>query len=185
MAWNKAHKAQSKDKILQSAAMLFTHHGFEQVSIDQVMEKAEMTRGAFYSHFTSKSELYAQALAKASLLAQQRISTGTRNDIKQLARNYLSAQHLNEISEQACPLAFLVSDINQQDAKVKATYTEIFEQFIQQAQHVTNNRALAIQNTVLMIGGLAIARALENDELSSEVLKTCQNAVKDSANKGD
>ena len=56
MAWQDTHKAQSKDRILTSAAMLFTHHGFEKISIDQVMKNAELTRGAFYSHFKSKSD---------------------------------------------------------------------------------------------------------------------------------
>lgn len=178
MAWNKTHKAQSKDKILQSAALLFTHQGFEQVSIDQVMEKAKMTRGAFYSHFSSKSDLYAQALAKASKVAQQRISTNTRNDLQQLALSYLSVQHINDITEQACPLAFLVSDINQQDATVRAAYTDIFEKFIQQTQDLTQDRQLAIQNSVMMIGGLAIARAIENNDFSDEILQACQCAVK-------
>ena len=47
MAWHKTHKEQSKDKILRSAAMLFTHHGFDKISIDQIMKVAKMTRGCF------------------------------------------------------------------------------------------------------------------------------------------
>ncbi len=179
MAWNKTHKEQSKDKILQSAAMLFTHHGFEKVSIDLIMENAELTRGAFYSHFSSKSDLYAQAITKASQLAQQRLSSHIPTNIVSLAKNYLSLQHKNEDCQQACPLAFLVSDINQQNEQVRKTYSKTFNRFIENTEKLTADREKALQNAVLMIGGMAIARALDNNELSNELLVACQAGISD------
>lgn len=112
MAWQQTHKKESKDRILQSAAMLFTHHGFEQISIDQVMKNAALTRGAFYSHFSSKSDLYAQAIAKAAQLAYKRKPVNGPQKMKDFSQYYLSAEHRDNSCEQACPLAFLVSDIN-------------------------------------------------------------------------
>jgi len=43
---------------------LFNRHGFNAVSIDDVMAEAGLTRGNFYCHFTSKSDLYAQSVAR-------------------------------------------------------------------------------------------------------------------------
>lgn len=177
MAWQNTHKEQSKDRILQSAAMLFTHHGFEQISIDQVMKKAELTRGAFYSHFSSKSDLYAQAITKASQVAYQRKPTNSPQNMEDFAQYYLSTQHRDNNNEQACPLAFLVSDISQQDAQVKATYTKTLQAFIQQAQALTGSREKALQSAVLMIGGLALSRALDDKDFSNELLTACKKGV--------
>ena len=177
MAWQKTHKEQSKDKILRSAAMLFTHHGFEKISIDQVMKDAALTRGAFYSHFNSKSDLYAQAINKAAQLARQRKPCDLPKDIEQFGQYYLSRQHRDDKHQQACPLAFLVSDISQQNEQVKNTYTEVFSHFVTQAERHSDNREQALQRAVLMIGGLAISRAISEKGFSDELLQACQTGL--------
>jgi len=177
MAWHETHKEQSKERILTSAAMLFTQHGFEKISIDQVMTKAELTRGAFYSHFRSKSDLYAQAISKAAKVAYQRRPVDCPENMKDFAEYYLSRQHRDDVYKQACPLAFLVSDINQQDSQVKATYTKTLQAFIAQAESLTGNREKALQSAVLMIGGLAISRALDDTDFSNELLAACKEGV--------
>lgn len=177
MAWQETHKEQSKDRILASAAMLFTHNGFEQISIDQVMKKAELTRGAFYSHFTSKSDLYAQAIRKASQVAYKRRPIDCPKNLNDFAQYYLSKEHRDNEHKQACPLAFLVSDISQQDNQVKATYTQVMKKFVKQAQSITQDREKALQSAVLMIGGLALSRALSDRSFSNELLSACQVGV--------
>ncbi|TWX66281.1 TetR/AcrR family transcriptional regulator [Colwellia demingiae] len=177
MAWQETHKEQSKDRILKSAAMLFTHHGFEKISIDQVMKNAELTRGAFYSHFSSKSDLYAQAISKAAKVAYKRKPVNCPQNMKDFAQYYLSSEHRDNNYEQACPLAFLVSDISQQDNQVKETYTKTLKAFLAQAQSLTVSREKALQSAVLMIGGLAISRALDDKDFSNELLAACQKGV--------
>jgi len=177
MAWQVTHKEQSKDKILTSAAMLFTHHGFDKISIDQVMEKAELTRGAFYSHFSSKSDLYAQAINKAAQVAYQRTPDNETVQMAEYAQFYLSPAHRDDNLQQPCPLAFLVSDINQKNEQVKSTYTKTFKRFIKLAEQSITDRQQALQSAALMIGGLAIARALNEEPLSDELLKSCQAGV--------
>ncbi|MBU2893485.1 TetR/AcrR family transcriptional regulator [Colwellia sp. D2M02] len=177
MAWHKTHKENSKDKILTSAAMLFTQGGFEQVSIDDVMKNAQLTRGAFYSHFRSKSDLYAQAIAKAAQNAQQRRPESSKADMALYAQYYLSKQHRDDDLAQGCPLAFLVSDITQQDEQVRQAYTETLQRFIAQAEQSIETREQTLQSVVMMIGGLAISRALNDTNLSNEILAACQQGV--------
>ena len=62
MAWTEQHKTQSRERIVDSAAQLFTQLGFDSVSIDDVMQAAGLTRGAFYAHFKNKAELYQCAI---------------------------------------------------------------------------------------------------------------------------
>ena len=63
MPYPPEHKVQTRARIVESARRLFNRHGFEQVTIDQIMASAGLTRGAFYHHFDSKDELYAAAVA--------------------------------------------------------------------------------------------------------------------------
>ena len=63
MPYSPEHAVQTRGRIVESARRLFNRHGFEQVTIDQIMAAAGLTRGAFYHHFQSKNELYAAAVA--------------------------------------------------------------------------------------------------------------------------
>lgn len=47
----------TKKKIYKSAEQLFKKHGFENVSVDAIVESAGVSKGTFYVHFESKSAL--------------------------------------------------------------------------------------------------------------------------------
>ena len=51
-----------RENILRSAMDLFGEHGFEPVSIDDVAERAHVGKGSVYRQFTSKQQLYAEAV---------------------------------------------------------------------------------------------------------------------------
>src|SRR5215471_6877048 len=59
------HRERTRERIVRSARVLFNRHGFDRVSIDDVMKHAGLTRGGFYRHFDSKSDLYAEAISFA------------------------------------------------------------------------------------------------------------------------
>jgi AcrR family transcriptional regulator len=61
---SRKHHNRIRDLVLQSAGRLFDRHGFNAVSIDDVMAEAGLTRGSFYCYFSSKSDLYAQSVAR-------------------------------------------------------------------------------------------------------------------------
>src|SRR5882762_918576 len=63
MPYPPGHHKEVEKKIVQSARKLFNRYGFDQVSINQIMADAHLTRGAFYNYFDSKSDLYARVLA--------------------------------------------------------------------------------------------------------------------------
>ena len=61
---SRKHHNRIRELVLQSAGRLFNRHGFNAVSIDDVMAEAGLTRGSFYCYFSSKSDLYAQSVAR-------------------------------------------------------------------------------------------------------------------------
>lgn len=173
MPWHPDHKAQSRERILHTAARLFTRHGFAGVSIDTLMQEAGLTRGAFYAHFASKSELYAEAIVTAARQGVERLGQGTGPETRE---RYLSREHL-ESEAGLCPLASLVSDVAQQDPRVRASYTRLFRGFIERAAGGEDARQRALQRAVMMIGGLAIARTLSDEALAEELLQACRRGV--------
>lgn len=167
MPWPEDRRAASRDRILLSAERLFTVHGFDQVSIDQVMQDAGMTRGAFYAHFRSKCDLYSEAIVSAA----RRMAKDHPLDVEALVRRYLSPEHLGDEMGN-CPLAFLVSDISQRDSQVRDSYTRIFNALTRKVA-AGKSDAAALRAVVMMVGGVAVARALNDPVLANAVLDAC------------
>lgn len=170
MPWPSEHRSESRDRILRSAERLFTESGFDNVSIDQVMQNAGMTRGAFYSHFKSKRDLYSEAI----LSGAYRMAAQHPADVEQLIRRYLSVEHLRP-EMGSCPLAFLVSDISQRDDQVRETYTRIFNGL---AGKISGSKEPSptdevLRTLVLMVGGVAVSRAVSDPVLAERILSAC------------
>lgn len=53
MPYSAEHK--TRGRIIASARILFNRRGFEQVSIDEIMHGAGLTRGGFYHHRSGRS----------------------------------------------------------------------------------------------------------------------------------
>src|SRR5947199_362032 len=62
MPYPAAHRTEVKKRIIESARRLFNRHGFDNVSLQQIMAGAGLTHGGFYSYFHSKADLYADVL---------------------------------------------------------------------------------------------------------------------------
>lgn len=64
MNGKKLHGLETKRKIFESADSLFREYGFENVSVDSIVERAGIAKGSFYVHFTSKDALTAVLIAE-------------------------------------------------------------------------------------------------------------------------
>ena len=55
-------RAITRQHLLEAAAMVFTEHGFHGASLDEVAKTAGFTKGAVYSNFKSKEDLFLAVL---------------------------------------------------------------------------------------------------------------------------
>jgi len=178
MPWPDDQRDQTRQRILDSAARLFALHGFEAVSLNDLMTAAGLTRGAFYHHFRTKSEVYSQSIAHAARLGSAQLDSLGSTGLSRLVDHYLSPSH-RQGDAPRCPLAFLATDVTHRDEDVRSCYTATFNGFVNRIQakwpdaHDVS-RQHALQLAATLIGGVAIARALDNDALADELLAACR-----------
>lgn len=51
-------RAQTRERLLEAAGRLFARRGYHAVSVDEIAEEAGLTKGAVYSNFESKEDLF-------------------------------------------------------------------------------------------------------------------------------
>jgi len=178
MAWPLDQREQTRQRILDSAARLFALKGFDAVGLDELMADAGLTRGAFYHHFRTKTEVYDQAIAHAARVGSARLDDLGERGLDQLIEHYLSREHA-EGEALRCPLAFLAADVTHREAAIRGSYTRFFEGFVQRLAHdlsgsPAQRRRRALQLATTLIGGVALARALDDESLAEELLAACR-----------
>ena len=117
MPYPVGHRAAVRKDIIDSARRLFNRHGFESVSLQQIMECVGLTHGVFYSYFDSKSDLYTEVLGCFFTDPQWKSCwEGVHVDLSstdvgsQVVRAYLSRQHFEDV-ENSCPMVALPTDV--------------------------------------------------------------------------
>jgi TetR/AcrR family transcriptional repressor of nem operon len=179
MPYTAEHKAQTRARIVENARVMFNRHGFEQVSIDDIMQAAGLTRGGFYNHFESKDELYAEAVRSFSSCNPfvRSVSAAPPRSARQLAQHlielYLADETLADVDQQ-CPLIALPSDVARAGLQPRAAYTQLVENMAQVFRGAfpsgdgdAARKALLIVN--LCVGGMIIARTTEQIELRNDL----------------
>lgn len=191
MSYTPRHKEQTRQRILQAAAKLFCSHGFDRVTLNQIMKKANMTHGAFYAHFSGKSSLYEAAMQFASSNAfwarDDKQTEGKETHIKALVTRYLSWGRNDK--EHPSPLEFLVTDAAHKEEKVRQAYQACFDSLVERLTEILKKRgnkeaeALAEETVVSLVGTVAIARSFAQP-LQSDFLKRAQERIVNRLNSG-
>jgi AcrR family transcriptional regulator len=176
MPYTPEHRKQTRARIIRSAQVLFNREGFERVSIDDVMSHARLTRGGFYRHFRSKSDLYVEAIAVSLSVTPWSRWDGVSVDFsaedaaRQLVQAYLSPQHFEDV-DNSCPTVALPSDVSRSNPKVRRAFEGVFKEMVglfetslRRAGRPDRKRALAMAG--LCVGGMVVARAVDDRALA-------------------
>src|SRR5215475_6479241 len=173
MPYPPAHREEVKKRIIDSARRLFNRHGFDNVSVQQIMAGAGLTHGGFYSYFSCKTDLYAKVLGCfftdpdwKSCWKGVRVDLSSTDVGPQVVRAYLSRQHFEDV-ENSCPMVALPSDVARSGAKVKRAFENVFmamvsilERSLLDQTGLRRTKARAI--VALCVGGMVVARSAVN-----------------------
>ena len=185
MPYSPEHKQRSRQKILQSAYKLFSTQGFNAVTVDNIMQNCNLTRGAFYAHFNSKSDLYNESLkfaASNSMLRDKKpAEMSIREWLGRLLDGYLSIEHVN--GERPCPLAFLATDIVSRDSETNKTYADVYHKMNQlilkyMGNDSPENQQKILSLTSMIIGAVAVARTIEDRDQVLQILSACRQQTR-------
>jgi TetR/AcrR family transcriptional repressor of nem operon len=185
MRYPPEHKRETSERILHAAGRLFRKQGYAATGVDAVMASADLTAGAFYSHFRSKQHLLAEALdlvfrESKNDRPKHLSKLQGRNWIRAFARFYLSKKH-RDTPDRGCPVAALAGEIGRIGGESRAVFEHHIQRMLdtvaQQFDAASPDRGRAITAVALCLGGLTLARAVNDRELSEEILSTCRNSV--------
>jgi TetR/AcrR family transcriptional repressor of nem operon len=175
MPYPPGHRGEVKDRIVQSARTLFNQFGFDSVSVDRIMAHAGLTRGGFYTYFKSKSELYSEVLQCFftdpnwnSRWEGVDVDMSASDAGPQIVRAYLSRQHFEDVGN-SCPMVALPSDVARAGKTAKAAFENVFQAMTGVLQCGSPSRTRAQAIAALCIGGMVVARALDDRALADEL----------------
>ncbi|MBP3125786.1 TetR/AcrR family transcriptional regulator [Thalassospira sp. ER-Se-21-Dark] len=134
MPYAPTHKPKTRIRIVNAASALFKKHGFENVTIDQVMAAAGLTRGGFYAHFKNKEALFVacvengMSLLSSPVLAKLRKAELSGSDwVTSFAELYLSRLHIDN-PELGCALPTLSSEVSRSGDQARSAFSKLIDQ---------------------------------------------------------
>ena len=190
MGHTQAEKQESHARIVHTAAARFRELGVEGMSVADLMKAAGLTHGGFYRHFASRDELVAeaveQALAEGSRGAFEAHASGRhapRALLNALIDWYLGTAHRDALAT-SCAVTSLAADVSRSNARARSAYARQVEAYLELFTVLIGGddrpaaRARAIAIWAALVGAVSMARAVNDDALSLEILQTAAASIK-------
>ncbi len=179
--------AENRERILEAATQRFRERGFEGIGVADLMKEAGLTHGGFYGHFASKEDLIAQACARASDRSRARWARLSErapdNPLAEIARVYLTPQHRDSPGA-GCLIAALGPDVARQGPAVRDAVTAGVRAALDFLTRIVPGRSRAakrrkaIASYASMVGGMVLARAVNDRVFSKEILDAVEASIR-------
>jgi TetR/AcrR family transcriptional regulator, transcriptional repressor for nem operon len=163
------------ERIVKEASRLFRERGFENVTVGEVMKAAGLTHGAFYAHFGSKQELQVATVAYGQRVSIDRAKTygATQMGRRSYADMYLNRRHRDNPGN-GCTMAALGQEVARGTPELKAAFEQGLEEILCAGG---GDRKDAILRTAALLGGIVLARAVQNQQFSDEILESVRQKL--------
>jgi TetR/AcrR family transcriptional repressor of nem operon len=192
MGHSKAQKARTHKRIVAIASKRFREKGLAGFGIAELMKEAGLTVGGFYKHFDSRDDLVAEAVNSAFGGWKRRVdaakSSASPVSYEELIDEYLNEAHRDNPGT-GCAFSALAPEIARSDKRTRALTSEQVRNDIQliaalypsKDKHTARSRAILTFSA--LVGAMSLARAVSDEKLSREILKTVAHLLKNPASK--
>ena len=153
------------------------------VNLDQIMARAGLTRGAFYAHFKSKSDLFAEVMRRQhpvlAMLQSRKGEDGQTlwSEMRAIFADYLDPKNLEEVFA-GCSFAALTGETARADVSVRAGFEQALEEVVSEMARgqteIDHNRLRA--GLILASGAVTKAAACESKAARQSILEAAAEA---------
>lgn len=195
MRYPKEHKEETRNKILNAALSSFRASGYNGIGVDSIAKAANVTSGAFYGHFNSKSEAFRMVLSEGLGILRNAIGESQRaNGNKWLGIFtgwYFSLPKPTAEPECSallpmqggCALPTLSSEVPRTDEETQQLYEDEILKIVDTISdglqtHGRTRRRLSWAIIALMIGGVVLARSARSEKTAAEISKSILASIK-------
>lgn len=193
MKTKKGDKEKLRIKILSKALAYFKKNGRIGSATEDIMEHAGLTKGALYSHFKSKDDLFVSAvvydLTNLTTSLKVIFKEHKQKSFELIIDDYLSITNLKEIS-QSCVFTSLSSDMQ----RCKLSQRSLFEPMLEEMFVIfadefktffptedLNQRMDRAYNLYSgLVGTLTMARTLKDQQKALQILEAGKLNLKNS-----
>lgn len=177
------HKDQTREKLLESSGAIAKHGGFSASGVAGLMKAIGLTGGAFYSHFSSKDELFA-AIVRRELSHSLKLLGGTRAGgadvnrakLRRCLARYLSMAHVRR-PDSGCAIPSLGAEIARAEPAVREEAERWLLQLQEAWSEVLGDPQLAWALIAQCVGALVLARMMASAQCQEEVLAASRGLV--------
>ena len=177
---------QNRDNVVEAAARLFREHGVQGIGVADLMKSVGLSHGGFYGQFHSKEELVAEACTVAFDRAVEKwkrtAAAHPDHAARAIADFYLSPDHRDHPGG-GCVAAALAADMPRQGATARRAFTQGVCDLVdvmaneREERMAKTRRRKALATFSAMLGAIVLARAVDDPELSDEILRAVREDV--------
>ncbi|QBX42540.1 TetR/AcrR family transcriptional regulator [Pseudomonas fluorescens] len=179
MRYSAGHKLETREKLLNSSALSAKRSGFSTVGVDGLMKAIGLSGAAFYSHFSSKNELFTAIVERELCQSLERLGGQGAQDRERLERclkQYLSMAHVEQ-PESGCALPTLGAEIARSDDQVREQAELWISRLHASWAQILESDSLAWAVLSQCVGALVVARMLVTPEIQRTVLKSSHEEI--------
>ncbi len=175
-----------RDKILRSAENLFSHKGYHETSMDDIVRESGLSKGAIYGYFESKQDLFLALSERRVASIMDTIQSGfSPNDSALKKLEKAGEFHFNYIEQsieicrmslecwvEAPRIASLQKRLDNRYEKAHRFIAEIIKEGIQKGEFRKDIDPDAVSSFLLAtIDGLLLHRATTNQNINWQKIK--------------
>lgn len=181
MRYKSGYKEQKRQELLDISGQLAKKNGFNATGIDGFMKAAGVTSGAFYSHFSSKNDLF-KALIENEL--QHSIQMWQDNPYEEPSQwidfelnRYLALSHVEQ-PDRGCALPSLASEIARSNDEIKQAYQNELIRGQQIFLKHLDSEETAWAVMCQLVGAILMARSIADHHLKITILESSKKSIK-------